>query len=52
MTAPTIEQAQAICAIRDRLWQYTRKGFRRFSLLGDEAGLAAPATDTKRELGG
>lgn len=36
MTAPSIEQAKAICEIRDRLWKYTRKSFRR--LRGEPRG--------------
>jgi hypothetical protein len=50
MSAPTIEQAQAICAIRDRLWQYTRKSFRRFNKPRDAEALLLHLADLHERL--
>ena len=45
MTAPTIQQAQATCAIREGLWQYTRKSFRRFQKTRDAEALLLHLAD-------
>ena len=50
MTAPTIEQAQATCAMRDRLWQYTRKSFRRFNKPRDAEALLVYLADLHERL--
>jgi len=49
-TEPTLAQAKAICAIRDRLWKYTRKSFRRFSEPRDAEALLLHLADLHEKL--
>jgi hypothetical protein len=49
-TAPTLAQAKAICAIRDRLWKYTRKSFRRFAEPRDAEALLLHLADLHKKL--
>jgi hypothetical protein len=48
--APTLSQAQAICAIRDRLWKYTCKDFRRFAKPRDAEALQMRLADLHDRL--
>ena len=50
MTAPSIEQAQATCAMRDSLWQYTRKSFRRYNKPRDAEALLVYLADLHERL--
>jgi hypothetical protein len=48
--APTLAQAQAICAIRDRLWRYTCKDFRRYAWPRDAEALRRHLADLHTRL--
>lgn len=49
-TAPTLAQAEAICSIRDRLWKYTRKSFRRSAEPRDAKALLLHLADLHKKL--